>query len=317
MKRFFLVLICIVMIATACACGEGNDVSAPEVSEYQSIEDNTLSVTFPSSLPANITLPENITPSLLETLNKRLNNQEFGCSMYYCDLETGFSISYNGDRVFGAASLIKAPYLLFIFDKIKSGEITLDSEYTYQKAKHQFMGTGTIQYMPDGTVLTVREIIEHMVIESDNTGFKMMYTEILPVYQMHQLSMSQYKAPFYSGVYGNIATANGVGAIFTEVYRRAKAGDEDALWFIELLKQANENKFIRGGLPTDANGECIFDVAHKYGEDIKSLNDAAIVFCGDRPYLLVVLTDWIGIRTESFINRVSTDIYNIHMELTK
>ena len=84
----------------------------------------------------------------------------------------------------------------------------------------------------------------------------------------------------------------------------------------ELLKKANANKFVKGGLPTDESGECIYEVAHKYGEDIKSLNDAAIVYYGDRPYVLVILTDYTGVYSQSFMNRISTDVYKIHQELT-
>ena len=260
-------------------------------------------------------LPEDIPGELLETLNKRLNNQTFACAMYYIDLTTGLTISYNADRQFAAASLIKAPYLMYILDMIAAGELSLDDVHTYRRAYHYIGGTGQIRYMEDGTQLTLRQIIEYIVYDSDNVAFKMLnngYDGVLSIPAFHDMAMRDYDAPYYSGTYGNVLTASGVGRMFAEIYARAERGDELYVWFVDMLKDANENKFVKGGLPTDENGECLYEVAHKYGMDIKSSNDAAIVFYNDRPYVLVLLTDYLLINTQGFMNRVSADVFAIH-----
>lgn len=260
-------------------------------------------------------LPEDIPGELLETLNKRLNNQTFACAMYYIDLTTGLTISYNADRQFAAASLIKAPYLMYILDMIAAGELSLDDVHTYRRAYHYIGGTGQIRYMEDGTQLTLRQIIEYIVYDSDNVAFKMLnngYDGVLSIPAFHDMAMRDYDAPYYSGTYGNVLTASGVGRMFAEIYARAERGDELYVWFVDMLKDANENKFVKGGLPTDENSECLYEVAHKYGMDIKSSNDAAIVFYNDRPYVLVLLTDYLLINTQGFMNRVSADVFAIH-----
>ena len=260
-------------------------------------------------------LPEDIPGELLETLNKRLNNQTFACAMYYIDLTTGLTISYNADRQFAAASLIKAPYLMYILDMIAAGELSLDDVHTYRRAYHYIGGTGQIRYMEDGTQLTLRQIIEYIVYDSDNVAFKMLnngYDGVLSIPAFHDMAMRDYDAPYYSGTYGNVLTASGVGRMFAEIYARAERGDELYVWFVDMLKDANENKFVKGGLPTDEYGECLYEVAHKYGMDIKSSNDAAIVFYNDRPYVLVLLTDYLLINTQGFMNRVSADVFAIH-----
>lgn len=319
--------LCAAILATASACSpatEDTDILdgvSYDVSDYEVSGEAKLTVAFPTpaTVPGGITLPESIDSSLLETLNKRLNNQSFGCAMYYYDIKTGFSISYNAERLFGAASLIKAPYLLYILDRVDKGELSLDMEMTYHAKIHKFGGTGSIKNMPDGTKLTLREVIEHICIESDNSAFRMLYNTtdgLMSLIEFHQNAMRDFKAPFVSNTYGSVLNAQGVGRIFTEIYHRADDGSEVFKWFVELLKEANANKFVKGGLPTDESGECIYEVAHKYGEDIKSLNDAAIVYYGDRPYVLVILTDYTGVYSQSFMNRISTDVYKIHQELT-
>ena len=270
---------------------------------------------LPSVSVDGAALPDSIPDELLETLNKRLNNQPFACSMFYMDLETGFTIEYNSDRLFAAASLIKAPYLMYILDMIKAGELSLDDVHTYQKKYHTIGGTGVIKNMSDGTQLTLKQIIEYIVYESDNIGFKMLnngYDGVLSILECNDMAYRDYGATYYSGVYGNVLSASGVGRMFAEIYRRSEAGDELFVWFVEMLKKANENKFVKGGLPTDENGECLYEVAHKYGMDIKSSNDAAIVYYGERPYVLVILTDYLLINTQSFMNRISSDVFKIH-----
>ena len=260
-------------------------------------------------------LPEDIPGELLETLNKRLNNQTFACAMYYIDLTTGLTISYNADRQFAAASLIKAPYLMYILDMIAAGELSLDDVHTYRRAYHYIGGTGQNRYLEDGTQQPLRQIIEYIVYDSDNVAFKMLnngYDGVLSIPAFHDMAMRDYDAPYYSGTYGNVLTASGVGRMFAEIYARAERGDELYVWFVDMLKDANENKFVKGGLPTDENGECLYEVAHKYGMDIKSSNDAAIVFYNDRPYVLVLLTDYLLINTQGFMNRVSADVFAIH-----
>lgn len=321
MKKLLSALLCAALIASLSGCAtvherydELQDTSF-DVSDVESIESNKLTVAYPLPSEDGIALPEVIDPSLLETLNKRMNNQSFCCAMYYCDLETGFTISYNAERLFGAASLMKAPYLLYILEMVDNGELSLDQELTYKEKIHKYGGTGSIKNMPDGTKLTLREVIEHICIESDNTGFCMLYNltdGLLGLVDFHFRAMRDYNAPYISNTYGSVLNAGGVGRMFEEIYRRAEAGNENFIWFIELLKNANVNKFVKGGLPTDENGECLYEVAHKYGEDIKSLNDAAIVFYEDRPYVLVILTDYTGVYTQSFMNRISSDVYKIH-----
>ena len=321
MKKFLSLLFAFAMLTAFCGCGERaerydelQDVSY-DISDAEYLESNKLTVTYPLPPDDGTFLPESIDPSLLETLNKRMNNQSFCCAMYYRDLKTGLTVSYNADRLFGAASLMKAPYLLYILEMVDNGELSLDQELTYKSKIHKYGGTGSIKNMPDGTKLKLREVIEHICIESDNTGFCMLYNltdGLLGLVDFHFRAQRDYKAPFISNTYGSVLNAGGVGRMFEEIYKRAEAGNENFIWFVELLKKANANKFIRGGLPTDENGECIYEVAHKYGEDIKSLNDAAIVYCGDRPYVLVILTDYTGVYTQPFMNRISSDVYKIH-----
>lgn len=333
MAKRFLQIICVLLISALCLSAlscmgdkpygtkETDDSSAenltssPEtVGSGSALKLTAASPTSPNKPP----LPENIPQELLEKLKEKLDGAPFACAVYYVDLETGFTISYNDARLFGAASLVKAPYLLYIYEMIENGEISLEDKHIYKKQYHYFGGTGKIKNMPDGTEFTLGEIINHIVIESDNTAFKMLYNTagssggVLSLMDFHNKAVKEFSSPFLSGTYGTVLTAGGVGRMFREIYERSRESELFAD-FIELLKNANENVFIKKGLPVGEDGECLYEVAHKYGMDIKASNDAAIVFYEDRPYLLVVLTDYLLIDSNvRFISGVSSLIYEIH-----
>ncbi len=324
-------IICLILISAFClsasSCAAETITPDSEISDADNlfprpedssdITDSPVTVAFPAASSGGVELPETIPQWLLEVLENRLNSASFACAMYYCDLTTGFTVSYNETRLFGAASLIKAPYLLYIFEMIEKGEISLDDKHTYKKNQHLFGGTGKVKDMPDGTVLTLKQIIEYIVYYSDNTAFKMLYNTasasggVLSLQDFHDKADKEYKAPFLNYPYGTVLNAGGVGRMFCEIYKRSQNSELYA-WYVELLKDANENVFIKKGIPTDESGESLYVVAHKYGMDIKASNDAAIVFYGDRPYVLVVLTDYLLAGSNAdFIAKISSDVFKI------
>jgi len=258
---------------------------------------------------SSLKLPDNIPTELTDNLENILDKSAYSCAMYYIDLETGFEISYNADRWFGGASTIKAPFMMALLDKIERGELSFDKTLTYSYDR-----TGTVQISKDydlGAKLSIRLLIEYLIYYSDNVAFSLLLNQACSLSEFRSFCKKNYGGDIYkSGI--NQLTASVVAKAFEDLYHKSKTGNEIYVWYVELLKQANENKFIRNGLPKNENGECIYEVAHKYGMDINASNDAAIVFCGERPYVLVVLTDYIGYNTQSFINRVSAAVYDIH-----
>ena len=162
-----------------------------------------------------------------------------------------------------------------------------------------------------GDQLTLKEIIEYLIYHSDNTAYNMLLSYVRSYDSFTDWAEDRYGTTFYfKGC--NWLNAVGVAECWKEIYERYKAGDEDYLWYVSLLKVANENKFVKGGLPKDSNGKALYEVAHKYGMDISASNDAAIVFYEDRPYLLIILTDYIGYNTQYFMNRISEDVFALH-----
>ena len=83
------------------------------------------------------------------------------------DVTSGLAASVNGREPGWAASIIKVPILVVITREIEEGRLTLATELTVD---HQFTldPTDYVSRLRDGARITVQELLEHMIVASDN-----------------------------------------------------------------------------------------------------------------------------------------------------
>ncbi len=94
-------------------------------------------------------------------------------SIYYMDLETGYSFEINSGVHYPVASCVKIPFVVYLYEKIAAGEIDGETVLTYEK-RHYMGGTGIIQNGEVGDQYTVMELLELSIIRSDNIAFEML-----------------------------------------------------------------------------------------------------------------------------------------------
>src|SRR6266513_212407 len=94
------------------------------------------------------------------------------------DLETGARINRRGDETFSTASLIKVAILVTVYDLIAKGQLSLDDPLTVLKID-QVPGSGVIQFLHNGTVLTVHDAAWLMSTISDNTATNLLLDRII------------------------------------------------------------------------------------------------------------------------------------------
>lgn len=92
--------------------------------------------------------------------------------MFFVDLQTGDYLDINGDRAFSAASTIKFPILIALFQEIEAGRIHLDDKLV-ERADLIVGGSGDLQYKPAGSKFTVLETATKMMTISDNVATNM------------------------------------------------------------------------------------------------------------------------------------------------
>ncbi len=94
--------------------------------------------------------------------------------IYVKSLETGEVIAIDADRQMETMSTIKIPLMIEVLEQVKAGKFRLTDKYTFVQADSQ-PGTGTIQRLDYGAVMTVKDLITMMIIVSDNTATEVLY----------------------------------------------------------------------------------------------------------------------------------------------
>ena len=278
--------------------------------------------------------PETLPEKTLEALEKLCDSRLYAISFYYYDVTTGYTISYEADRTFRGASSIKLPYISYVFDLIDNEKVNFDDKITLYSSDIR-NGTSEIRdkKFPAGTQFTVKQLIEYLMVNSDNTAFAML-NRTYTIGSFVTWANGKYGTNFYggrdrNGNSGNSMTAASAGRMLRLIYERAASGNENYKWLLEIMKTANKNTFVKSGLSDNiaitwsskVTPDC--EVSHKYGMDVYASNDVALVHYEDRPYILVILTDWVGTSSdgsywsEGDMRTVSYYIYQLHKYMVK
>ncbi len=103
----------------------------------------------------------------IERLTRRADGQ-IGVAVKH--IESGQSLSLNGDKLFPMASAFKVPVLVELLYQVKEGRTRLDDEITVQKSD-QHIGSGMLSslVMP-GVKLSVLNMAHFMMMISDNSA---------------------------------------------------------------------------------------------------------------------------------------------------
>jgi beta-lactamase class A len=94
------------------------------------------------------------------------------------DVDNNVRFSRRGDEKFSTASLIKVPILVTVYDLVAKGQLSLDDPITLLKID-QVPGSGVLQYLHNGTILTVRDAAWLMTTISDNTATNLLLDRII------------------------------------------------------------------------------------------------------------------------------------------
>lgn len=96
-----------------------------------------------------------------------------GIGVYVRDLETGIAVSHRGMERWYLASTVKVPVALAVLQAVERGDFALDTKLRV-RASDYVDGAGQTNSKPVGTALSVRYLLEQMLIYSDNTASDML-----------------------------------------------------------------------------------------------------------------------------------------------
>lgn len=211
-------------------------------------------------------------------LDKIINTYCSTVSVYYENIETGYTYCYNVNKLYFSASVIKAPYSLFIYQLAEENAADLNSIHTYTSDDYRG-GTGIIKTMKVGSRFTEQDLLKYAIQKSDNIAFGML---------IKKYGISNFK-DFITNMGGN---ADNIKTVTSANMTAQEAG----LYIREIYKyiqsDGNYSNQFKQDLMSTTNPIIIsdFPIARKYGWANKSFHDMAIVY-SDSPYILVIMSE--------------------------
>jgi beta-lactamase class A len=243
------------------------------------------------------------------------------------DFEHHTAWALNSARWFHAASTIKVPVLLAVYDAIEQGRFdaharvhvrnrfpSLVDGRPYRVGKESDANAEV--HAAIGRMLTVQELAEHMIVTSSNLATNLLIDLVgieaarASLARLHLGGIDLQRgvddeAAWEAGLNNRVTAAGLCDAL--RLIEEGKAISADASKaMLDILHQQRFRSGIPAGLPEDAR------VAHKTGEISTIAHDAGIVYLGERDaYVVAILTEWapeVNGRQET-IARISRAVY--------
>ncbi len=227
--------------------------------------------------------------------------------IYIKDLRTGWVIEHNSSALFPSASLVKIPVMAALYDAQADGRVSMDEILPLQR-RNKTAGSGRLKRMRVGTKLTVRELVQRMITESDNTATNML-TDLfgLEYYNSYFLKLGLRYTNFSRTIMDlrkrdegveNYTTPRDMAQLLEMIYRRKLTGSNE---MIEILKGQKIADRLARSIPKD------WPIGHKTGLMRDSCHDVGIVFSPTNDYIICALTQDIRSfrRAKGFISEIS------------
>ena len=211
-------------------------------------------------------------------------------AVFFYNTETGFTYVRDGNRRFFGASISKASYSLYLYQRAEGGEIDLNSYITYTNADW-FGGSGVIRHHYQvGQAFTIRRTVALNLYHSDNIATNMLRRTFgLEGYRAWLYNIGGTPSMVRYNIFNSNLTANEVGLFAQEIWRYYQSGGRYSQEFMEMLLN-NQYPFIVSDYP----------VASKTGWTAPiAWHDMAIVHAPS-PYILVILSERQGWRPQDY-----------------
>jgi len=230
--------------------------------------------------------------------SSKKGNKAINISVFFRDLTSKKWVGVDQNENYAPASLMKLPLAVAYFKLAEAQPDIFSHKMTYQ-------GAATLNEMQDikpdemlvlGKEYSVQELLDHMIIYSDNG----------PVDELNGFISQDFLNKVFSDLGVRIPSGVSDGSqidflsprayaeIFRALYNSSYLARPSSEKVLELLNQAKFKDGLVAGLPSGIN------VSHKFGERnifdksgalvADELHDCGIIYYPERPYILCVMT---------------------------
>jgi beta-lactamase class A len=225
----------------------------------------------------------------LSSLRKRYKSISSG--LVFVDLETGDYVDFNGSKRYPTASIIKLPILLAFLQDVDAGKISLDETWTMGRDVI-VGGSGTLQDRPVNSKYKAIDIVNKMMVISDNTATNMVIKRMGGLKVLNQrfdswgLSQTRLRnwLPDLGGT--NTTTLKELAQLLVLLDRQQLLGERSQSIALDIMTRVKNRKLLAAGLGKGAT------IAHKTGYIGYMLGDAGIIQTAQgRRYLAAVIVE--------------------------
>jgi reactive intermediate/imine deaminase len=124
-----------------------------------------------------ISAPASAQTPLATALAEQLASFPAQTGLYVKHLTTGEEVAIRADQSFNSQSVIKIPIMVRAFQLADAGKLNLDERLTLTRADLRD-GTGVFQNFDLGSSPTLRDLIQQMIVTSDNTATDAMTVKV-------------------------------------------------------------------------------------------------------------------------------------------
>ncbi len=274
----------IILFGAAAICGTVMSIINPPASQV-----SVASKVAPSPTKAPVVKPENL--ALKQSLQAVIDRYPgFQPHVAIVDVNGGV-VDIAGAAVIPAASTIKIPILIALFQQIDRGEIKLDEQLTLQKSMVA-AGSGSLAQSPAGSKFSVQEVATKMITISDNTAANLLIDRLGGKDQLNAqfrswgLLNTNLRSPLPDFAGTNVTSSQELVKLLVGLKSEQgvlSASSKQAV--LEILRQTKRNTMLPAGIDDDQA-----KIAHKTGEISTMVADAGLIeLANGQIYLLVAM----------------------------
>ena len=264
------------------------------------------------------TIPTELRPfktRLEEVVNKIIDEGRASqIAVYFRDLNNGPWFGVNEDEAFTPASLLKVPLMISYFKIAESDPSILNKEIEFggldnEEIKYEEENiTQTLTSLKAGNKYKVEELIEKMIINSDNKAADLL---------AKNLNQASIDKPYLDNeiaipeqVDNYIVSVRKYASFFRILFNSSYLDREYSEKALTILSKSEFDSGLRQGVPFN------IEVANKFGVRVikegseYQLHDCGIVYYPGRPYLVCIMTRGANFQfLPQVIGEVSTFIF--------
>jgi beta-lactamase class A len=279
----------------------------------------------PGAATEAIAASATIDPKVAAAIQARVAKSGADVGIAFETLDGQLTWFSRGDDVFHAASTMKIPVMIELFQQMREGKVKITDSLPIKNEFHSLVDGSIFTLKPDddsetdlykaaGQTRTLGQLCEMMITASSNLATNLLIQKLgidnirATVTSLHADGMDikrgvEDQRAFDKGL-NNTTTARGLATLLVAIANVKAVDAESSAQMSEILMRQKFNEGIPAGVPPG------IVVAHKTGEITKIHHDAGIVYAG-RPFVIVVLVRGIGDfkQSSALIADVTRELY--------